>query len=291
MLARTWSYAFSMVVLSCSAAGGSTGGQGYGGSGSGSGGASSQCAPGNCHICASCFDKCLCATGDAQTCVAACGGGAGGVPGAGGTPGAGGVPGAGGTGNAPGVGGSGAVPGAGGAGGAPVACQYPAGPYGNTPGTVIAPNMTWQGFKDGSAQAGPISIQDYYDCDGTKGINAILIISAAQWCGNCQQEASELNQHMGGDWGAIGIRVLTLMVEDLYSNPAGLPTAQAWQSRFGAQAWSVAADPGFFFAKNGTNGLPINVVVNPRNMQILERTDGYSPYHPKLEQVAQENSY
>jgi hypothetical protein len=115
-------------------------------------------------------------------------------------------------------------------------------------------------------------------------------VSAAQWCPNCQKESGELNAHMAGDWGAMGIKVLVLMVEDLNSNPASFQTAQAWFNRYRPQGWSVVADPNFYFAKAGTNGVPVNMVVNPRNMVIVQRQDGYSPSYPTLLNLAQSNA-
>ncbi len=58
--------------------------------------------------------------------------------------------------------------------------EYPPGPYGKTVGAVI-PNATWEGYKDGTGEWTKISLLDYYDPDGTRGINAIKIGGAALW--------------------------------------------------------------------------------------------------------------
>lgn len=57
---------------------------------------------------------------------------------------------------------------------------YPAGPYGKTAGTTI-PNITWKGYRDGTGDWTDISLLDYYDPDGSRGITALLIETAAQW--------------------------------------------------------------------------------------------------------------
>ena len=54
-------------------------------------------------------------------------------------------------------------------------CEYPAGPYGVSPGQVVPPTISWQGYAAGSAASSTIALSDFFDCDGSKGINAILI--------------------------------------------------------------------------------------------------------------------
>src|SRR5688500_1548746 len=54
------------------------------------------------------------------------------------------------------------------------ALEYPPGPYGKTVGAVI-PNATWDGYKDGTGEWTKLSLLDYYDPDGSRGINAIKI--------------------------------------------------------------------------------------------------------------------
>jgi len=43
-------------------------------------------------------------------------------------------------------------------------------------GSTLAPSLSWQGYDEGPAtQATTISIEAYFDCDGTKGINALMV--------------------------------------------------------------------------------------------------------------------
>lgn len=58
--------------------------------------------------------------------------------------------------------------------------EYPPGPYGKAVGAVL-PNVTWEGYKDGTGEWTKLSLLDYYDPDGTRGINAIKIGGAALW--------------------------------------------------------------------------------------------------------------
>ena len=261
MLERARSILVLAFLAGCSAGGAS---YGYGAGGS----SSNQCVPGSCDLCNDCLSTCMCTIGDVSACNDSCAGW-----------------------DQNGAGGGGFGGGAGSGGPPPSNCPYPPEPFGKSPNQTVGPSLQWDGFRDGDGTPTTISIQEYFDCDGSRGINAVLLVSAAQWCPNCQKESSELNNHLAGDWGAMGIKVLVLMVQDLNSNPATFQTAQAWFSRYQPRGWSVVADPNFYFAKPGTNGVPVNMVVDPRNMMILNRQDGYSPAYPLLEQVAQTNAH
>jgi hypothetical protein len=80
---------------------------------------------------------------------------------------------AGGTGATGGFGGS--AGGAGGTGGAPTECIYPSGPYDVEQGGIVPGSLTYQGYVPDSTTVSTISIQDFFDCDGTHGIDAVLI--------------------------------------------------------------------------------------------------------------------
>ena len=60
------------------------------------------------------------------------------------------------------------------------ALTYPEGPYGKTKGATEA-NLVWSGYRNGTGDWGEISLLDYYDPDGSKGIKAIKINLAATW--------------------------------------------------------------------------------------------------------------
>ncbi len=170
----------------------------------------------------------------------------------------------------------------------PVDCQYPDGGYGINEGSVVNGNLAWQGYSEGASQLGSVSIQDYFDCDGSKGINALLIDSSAVWCGVCQEEAADLPSQQAS-FQAKGIRVLTLMIQDNSGNPATTGTATSWRNNFGLDAYSVCADPNFSFGGNGSVGLPLQIIVDPRTMKIVGREEGFGDYSTVL-QLAQKNA-
>jgi len=149
---------------------------------------------------------------------------------------------------------------------------------GKDPGSVI-PDMTWDAFLPSSpvGVTGKMSLHDFFDPDGARGVNALLIITSAEWCGACMAEAMTLESKIKSQWGAEGVLVVELMLEDTTSN-RGIPqvtaAADRWRAKFSLTDMSVGIDPGFTYAHSGTNGLPLNVLVDPRTMQMVVRQDG-----------------
>lgn len=170
----------------------------------------------------------------------------------------------------------------------PVDCQYPDGGFGVDVGSYVSGNLAWQGYTEGAGQSGTVSIQDYFDCDGSKGIHALLIDSSAAWCGPCQEEAGDLASKLSS-FQAKGIRVITLMIENAAGNPATLATATSWRDNFGLDGFAVAADPNFSFSGNGSVGLPLQIIVDPRTMKIVGREEGFGDYSTLLS-LAQQNA-
>lgn len=121
-----------------------------------------------------------------------------------------------------------------------------------------------------------------------------MIIESAEWSQNCQTEASKLNSNMQSKWEAMGIRVLTLIIQNNNVEPADLGTAFTWKSNYGLLSTAVAADPNFSFAPSadGVIGLPLLTVIDPRTMQIVHKQDDYHypPTHVELEALAQKNA-
>jgi len=156
-------------------------------------------------------------------------------------------------------------------------CTYPDGPYGVHEGQTIPPTFQWDGLAPGGA-AQQYTTADFYDCDGTKGINALVFDSSGQWCVACQQEALQLENVIAQNWGAAGVNVITLMIEDNNQKPTtDINVAQAWMTDYHLKNVPVALDPAFHFAVyvNGSLGLPYNVLVDPRTMKVVR-----SPYEP-----------
>lgn len=155
------------------------------------------------------------------------------------------------------------------------ACTYPPGPYGTRVGDVVDPSLVWHGYVDDSGQPTTISIGDFQDCEGTKGVRALLIDESATWCGDCVSEATQIEPLVGAKWEDEGVRVLTLMAQDAQESPATTDTALSWRNEFALTKGAVCADPEWTMKRwgvaqdGGDNGFPTNVLVDPRTMRIV----------------------
>ncbi len=172
----------------------------------------------------------------------------------------------------------------------PCAQGYPQGPYGTGMGMIVNPGFTWQGYAPGASNVSSISPNDLFDCDGSKGINALVFDVSAQWCAACQSQASNMNALTADDT-TLGIRVVTLVVQDSSQAPATPATALAWKQQYSLNDITVCADPGFSFAPADTTSvsLPVTIIVDPRTMKIMKVEQGYIaayPVSPDAEAVA-----
>lgn len=172
---------------------------------------------------------------------------------------------------------------------APPPCPYPPGPYGIVQGKTLSPTFSWNGYVKGSNTVATLTPADIFDCDGKKGINAILIDESATWCGPCNQEAADLPMAMQ-TWSAQGVTIVTLMVENLQHKPADTSTALAWVKQYNLSPLAnVMADPDFSFASAPSVGLPMNILVDPRTMRIVNVIQGYGGMDPAVSKLALKN--
>ena len=73
-------------------------------------------------------------------------------------------------------------------------------------------------------------------------------------------------------------------------SPATLTTATSWRNNFDLQAYATVADPNFTFAGFGSVGLPLQIIVDPRTMQIVDRIEGFSGDYAEAIQLANQNA-
>lgn len=120
-------------------------------------------------------------------------------------------------------------------------CSYPAGPYGNRVGDVVDPTLSWQGYLDDGTQAQPVAMSQYLDCDGSKGVNALLLDESATWCTECESQAQRIAPEVTSSWKSQGVHVVTLMAEDQSEDPATLATALSWRNEYSLTTGAVCA--------------------------------------------------
>ena len=173
-------------------------------------------------------------------------------------------------------------------------CVYPAGPYGVDVGKVLDPTATWQTYLANASSPSTFKMTDLYDCDGTKGINAIIFDNTAQWCVGCQQEAPFIEgwmSSMGGNWTALGVAFVSLVTQNNNYEPATIATAKQWRDLFHLSNTIVAADPLITFP---TGGLPHTLMADPRTMKVTANFDndtnfGIQAADPVVAQLAMMN--
>lgn len=164
----------------------------------------------------------------------------------------------------------------------PQPCTYPKGPYGPGTGQVVSPNLTWQGYAANDASVTTLSTNDLFDCDGKKGIDAIVIDVSAGWCAACETQASDEAQ-LTAQYDSLHIKAVTLLIMDAAENPATTDTALDWRTTYKLDDVGVYADPNFLLQPDQqTIGLPITMVVDPRTMKVVEVTEGYGQEHPPV---------
>jgi len=174
-------------------------------------------------------------------------------------------------------------------------CVYPSGPYGITVGKVLDPSLQWQGFAPGATTASTVKITDFYDCDGSKGINALLIDNAAQWCVACQEIAPEIAHWLspsGENWAKLGVQIEQLIIENNDYEPATITTAQQWRDMFSLTEIYVVADPNTTFP---AEQLPHEFLIDPRTMTIVNDLDTDATLNadgsdPKVTALAKKNA-
>lgn len=170
---------------------------------------------------------------------------------------------------------------------------YPAGPYGTFVGDTIAPDV---GFYDPWTKKWTY-MSDYWNHYYMK---AVIVSSAAGWCGPCQLEAVEFldlyDEH--GPW---GLEILYALFED--TNGKTLCTAEtnadctfegpslqfmnAWKNYVDADGGRVIDYPLFMDPKGDDgytamdpfyeeNAVPLAILVSTKDMTIIEKWHGYS---------------
>lgn len=148
--------------------------------------------------------------------------------------------------------------------------------------------LSWKGYTEKSDELGTISLSDYYDPTGALGIRALLLTEGQADCGPCVAEAKDLAQNLAGKWKDQGIKVIQLLVSDVYGAPASSEVAMAWKNKVHA-SWAVGMDPNFTFSQIGSNPFPIQIIVDPRTLTITHRIEGYRAKLPELEALAEKN--
>jgi len=160
-------------------------------------------------------------------------------------------------------------------------CTYPMGPYGVSTGNVLDPTLTWQGYAANQTTVSTLTMSDLFDCDGKKGIDALIFDNSAGWCAACEDQAHDEAQ-LTAQYDQLNIKAITLLIMDAAEAPATTATALAWRTTYSLLDVGIYADPNFVLQPLNvtTIGLPLTMIVDPRTMKVVEVLEGYASTYP-----------
>jgi len=170
----------------------------------------------------------------------------------------------------------------------PSECPYPMGPYSSKKGGVLDPTISFLCLKPGET-SGPgtmMTVQDFFDCHGTKKMNALLFDVSALWCGPCNDEADQLEGKWSSKWMASGVVPITLLLDGATNGKAAtIQDAASWVKNHKLKNVYVCAAPktkvytGMY--------IPFNAAVDPRTMKVEDA--GSDNWESSLDTIAQRN--
>jgi hypothetical protein len=159
---------------------------------------------------------------------------------------------------------------------------YPAGPYGNQIGDTLR-DLTLAGYRmtpdhtDSTQLTWDTSIHlaDYH---ANPSCACMLITIGASWCQACQEEQPSLADDVAAD---PGFCVLGILQEGMQQQViATKDDVDAWTQQF-QENFTVALgtrnSEHLFDGYGSTIGLPFNLIVDPRSMQVLDNVQGFDP--------------
>jgi hypothetical protein len=118
-----------------------------------------------------------------------------------------------------------------------------------------------------------IALSDYYDPTGSKGVSLLLVNTSAIWCGACVNEHRTLPDYQR-ELGPKGLVIVSTLFQDAERNGASLADVERWIGNFRTN-FPMVADPDVSLARYASPELaPLNMVIDPRSMKILQKYVG-----------------
>jgi peroxiredoxin len=138
-------------------------------------------------------------------------------------------------------------------------------------GTMLGERAIDFTLKDQNGQS--VSLHDYWG-------SVILLDFSPQWCGPCQNEASEAEQ-LYQTYKNSGFVILSVLYQDYQRNPITQDKCKAWAEQYGITFPVLAdVDETVFNAFKESDNPPLNIIID-RKMVIRYKTVGY--YKEELE--------
>lgn len=140
----------------------------------------------------------------------------------------------------------------------------PPGTTGFLEGQVLEP-VALEGYVQSRGEYGPMSLCDYWDPDGNKGIHALLVIRSGAWCVPCQELATVMRT-AAPPYLQRGARILEVLVQGRTDKlPATQTTVENWINTYLCPYDVARAD---LAALKTSENVPMCFFVNPRTMVI-----------------------
>jgi hypothetical protein len=158
---------------------------------------------------------------------------------------------------------------------APPWSTYPPPPYGFDVGWTVPP-LSFRGHRDGSdVWVDDLSLADYYDPDGTRGVTAILVnefISGCTWCTPEERDLVLWYSRPPNAYGARGAKFLSGLYDYGQQGPLTDGDLDRFVKAF-AIPFDVAFDPPHLLYPRG-DAFPYDLLIDPRDMKVLGRFIG-----------------
>jgi hypothetical protein len=160
----------------------------------------------------------------------------------------------------------------------------------------VDPSLSWTGGYTPAAadpsDTSTVHMSDFFDCDGSKAINALVVIAVEPQDEPSMAEANYVPFWLAStpstdaaNWSENGVVVLTLVMTSVNDTTARPMDAWDFRTSYGLDSTYVVADPSTLFASgiagdamgNLSRGLPANFLIDPRTMKIVKETTWTPP--------------
>ncbi|MEO1335181.1 MAG: redoxin domain-containing protein [Myxococcota bacterium] len=153
---------------------------------------------------------------------------------------------------------------------------YPEGPYGVDNGSIIK-NMVFSGFFSETASTGVaneyIETIDFQQIRALGTFRFMLLNVGAEWCAGCRVEAQLLPGRFDA-WAEQGGYVMSVIIEDQSARPATRNNLERWLATYPINYTMVHDPRGNINSRFAPSGLPLNVILDLENMEILSQKVG-----------------
>jgi len=144
-----------------------------------------------------------------------------------------------------------------------------------TDGGMLFPNLTLQGLRSAADMAAPVAVStwDYYDPDGLQ-YDLLHVMAIFLWCPHCNNETTDLSTIAA--WQAEHrVAVLQIALQGYSSSSPTWAEIQKWASDHNVAFPVVIDGQGAQLSQSFKfDGVPFNIVVNPRTMEVMETDVG-----------------